>query len=162
MVIHMADIAISKCSKMQKRAIHEVTDFVLNRLCPRLNDKMFISYKGIPDLLIKENVEGDADFYDYGDSKNPRDFIIRIDTTLDIKKFVETIIHELVHVKQYARGELKPINGRMNKWNKQKYDLNKIDYWETPWEIEAYGRTPGLLYNFLLQKSEWRDIIEVH
>jgi hypothetical protein len=156
----MANIVVHKFSKMQKRAIYEVTDFALTRLCPRLNDKFDIVYKGYKDLLLKENIEGDVDFFDYGESKNPRDFIIRLDTSLDIRKFVEAIMHELVHVKQYARGELKPINGGMNKWNKQKYDLDKIDYWETPWEIEAYGRTPGLLYNFLLQYPEWRGIID--
>jgi hypothetical protein len=157
----MAQLRVYKCSKLQKRAIYEVTDFVLNRLCPRLNDKMTIVYKGSDDLLVKHSIEADVDSCDYGD-RYPRDFIIRIDTSLSLKSFVETIMHELVHVKQFARGELKQINGRFNKWNKEKYDLNKIDYWELPWEIEAYGRTPGLYYNFLLQNPEWRDIVEIH
>jgi hypothetical protein len=157
----MAQLRVYKCSKMQKRAVYEVTDFALNRLCPRLNDKMTVIYKGDENLLKNCDIEADVDFYDYG-HRYPRDFIIRIDTSLSLKAFIETIMHELVHVKQFARGELKQINGKFNKWNKEKYNLDKIDYWETPWEIEAYGRTPGLYYNFLSQCPEWRDIVEVH
>jgi hypothetical protein len=27
---------------------------------------------------------------------------------------------------------------------KKKYDMSNIDYWDFPWEIEAYGRQLGL------------------
>ena len=63
----------------------------------------------------------------YGDCmyEDDRDFTIRFDTTLPQKEIVTTILHELVHVKQYLYKE------EMN------YDL---PYDERPHEIEALAK----------------------
>jgi len=54
-------------------------------------------------------------------------------------------------VKQYAKGEMKDMRrpAHIVKWLGEKYEINEIDYWEQPWEIEAYGREKGLYYKFL-------------
>ena len=57
--------------------------------------------------------------------EDDRDFTIRFDTTLPQKEIVTTILHELVHVKQYLYKE------EMN------YDL---PYDERPHEIEALAK----------------------
>ena len=55
----------------------------------------------------------------------------------------------MVHVKQYAKGELKDfIRVNRIKWMGKIYDESKLDYWEQPWEIEAHGREKGLYYKF--------------
>jgi hypothetical protein len=61
-----------------------------------------------------------------------------------MRKLLETVAHEMVHVKQYARGELYQ-GSRIAKHRWQgKWISNNVDYWDHPWEIEAHGREAGL------------------
>jgi len=62
----------------------------------------------------------------------------------------------MVHLKQYAKGELKDYikPARMIGWMGEKYLMEELDYWEQPWEIEAYGREKGLYFKFM---QHWRD-----
>lgn len=85
------------------------------------------------------------------DNHRSRMFIITIDRTLSRKETILALAHEMVHLKQYARGELKDIfrPAKMTKWMGKKYVTENMDYWETPWEIEAYGREKGLYMKFL-------------
>lgn len=55
-----------------------------------------------------------------------------------------TLAHEMVHVKQFAMGELEE---NMNVWKGKRFS-GKTDYWDTPWEIEAHGREYGLWSRF--------------
>ena len=67
----------------------------------------------------------------YGDCmyEDDRDFTIRFDTTLPQKEIVATLLHELVHVKQYLHKE------------EMIYDL---PYDERPHEIEALAKEKQL------------------
>ena len=67
----------------------------------------------------------------YGDCiyEDDRDFTIRFDTTLPQKEIVVTLLHELVHVKQYLYKE------------EMDYDL---PYDERPHEIEALAKEKQL------------------
>lgn len=58
---------------------------------------------------------------------------LEINKGLDAKTMVETILHEMVHVKQILDGRL--VQGNPSTWNGVEYDGN---YNELPWEIEAY------------------------
>ena len=51
---------------------------------------------------------------------------------------VQAVCHEMVHVKQYARNEMNDciVNGRA-KW-KTKFIAQDTNYWDLPWEKEAY------------------------
>ena len=65
----------------------------------------------------------------------------------------------MVHVKQYARGELYE-GSRVNKHRWQGKWLDKDpDYWDQPWEIEAAGREAGLFIRWCeandLAKHKW-------
>jgi hypothetical protein len=57
----------------------------------------------------------------------------------------------MVHVKQWASGEYYPVLNAEDTYvyNKMKIDAKKIDYWELPWEIEAHGRSIGLLVQWM-------------
>jgi hypothetical protein len=79
-----------------------------------------------------------------------RDFILTIDNTLNTKQTLLALAHEMVHVKQYAKGELKDyLKVNKSKWKNEIHDLTEIDYWDCPWEIEAHGREKGLYVKFL-------------
>ena len=95
--------------------------------------------------------------YDYAycdwvdDNHCTREFLITIDSKLNKKETLLALAHEMVHVKQYAKGEMKEIfrPTRMVKWQGKKFLHEEFDYWEQPWEIEAYGREKGLYVKFI-------------
>ena len=56
----------------------------------------------------------------------------------NIKEMGITLAHEMVHVKQLAKGTLKQVNG-VNYWNGRRYRKNH-KYLNLPWEIEAFSK----------------------
>ena len=55
----------------------------------------------------------------------------------------------MVHVKQWAKGEMYEYAEQdMVRFNKTKFNMANIDYWDYPWEIEAFGRQLGLFVRF--------------
>ena len=88
--------------------------------------------------------------------RRPRMFEIGINPNLSRKKMLRCLAHEMVHVKQYARGEL--FNHLITaKWQGKTYKLTNSfeDYLNWPWEIEAYGRDRALyLFYQVMLKSE--------
>jgi len=87
---------------------------------------------------------------------NHRQFEIEIDKTQSLRRLLETVAHEMVHVKQYARRELHPAD---DVWMGKTYNPKKISYWDLPWEIEAHGREIGLFIRYCethkLSKHRW-------
>lgn len=99
-----------------------------------------------------------SDVYGYcdwvSDNHRPKDFTITIRPNLSKKQTLLAIAHEMVHLKQYAKGEMKDYMRKHKvKFNNKIYDQGKIDYWEQPWEIEAHGREKGLYYYFLNEEK---------
>ena len=88
--------------------------------------------------------------------RRPRSFEIGINPKLRRYKMIQCLAHEMVHVKQYAKGELS--NELITaKWQGKTFKLtNSIeDYLNWPWEVEAYGRDRSLyLFYSILLKSE--------
>jgi hypothetical protein len=56
-----------------------------------------------------------------------------------LDQILETLAHELVHAKQFLRGE---INLRNQIWRgiRGPYDCKRVKYMHTPWEKEAYNQ----------------------
>jgi hypothetical protein len=82
----------------------------------------------------------------------PRKFVIDIHSGLGAKGILETLAHEMVHVKQFAYGH---INEKLSKWYDTKVDSEELDYWFHPWEIEAHGLETALLSGFAIQERLW-------
>jgi len=66
-----------------------------------------------------------------------REFEIEIDKNLRLYDFVSTLCHELTHLKQYARGEMKQLDDGRIRWKKVIYSEN-TSYDDSPWEKEAF------------------------
>lgn len=49
-----------------------------------------------------------------------------------------TLAHEMIHVKQLAKGTLRQVNG-VNYWKGKRYRKNH-KYLDLPWEIEAFSK----------------------
>ena len=84
------------------------------------------------DVNLKKLKEGEFGFCEIQDDN--RNFTIEVNKNVSIKDFVSTIIHEMVHVKQYARNEM---NGYDMQW-KSKIIPEYTAYMDLPWEKEAY------------------------
>ena len=82
---------------------------------------------------------------------NPRDFTITVKRNLSEKQMLLAIAHEMVHLKQYATGELKDYikSNKKCRWMGKIFDTDAIEYWDHPWEIDAYGREQGLYFRFI-------------
>ena len=76
-----------------------------------------------------------------------RKFKLSIKKGLSIYELISTVCHEMVHVKQYAKGELRWCNKKNNNmWKKSV--KNDIPYDDQPWEKEAYKLETKLAMEF--------------
>jgi hypothetical protein len=75
-----------------------------------------------------------------------RYFIIDVATWGD---WITTLAHEMVHVRQFAKGEL---NSTMSQWKSKKY-CDNVEYWDQPWEKEARRLQHKLAVSF--SKEQW-------
>lgn len=149
-----------------RAAIMAMGEFAMSRLVPstRLRNNITLN------IHLKHHVEdGEAMLSEFTNPNKPREFKIIIDPyRAEVDKFGRTLTdtewahsilkllaHELVHVKQYVMGELKPANNGFL-YQKTFYSPDNFDeYFEQPFEIEAYGRERGLMNAFLLR---WKEI----
>lgn len=109
-------------------------------------------------LFKREKIKGEVEIMD--DEKPPREFEITLDGSMSTRAIIVALAHEMVHVKQYATGELKNTDKlNVNIWKRKKITIGRNDYWDLPWEVEAYGREIALLEFFVtvnkLKKARW-------
>ena len=124
-------IRITGGTKNQKKYARSMVKFCIKTLMPRMETL---------DITVKlKNPKGAMGYCLELDDN--RTFEIEADKKLRLRKLLETIAHEMVHVKQYARRELHPVH---NTWCGKTYNPEKVSYWDLPWEIEAHGREVGL------------------
>ena len=128
-------IEITGGKTRQQDYARSMVEYCINKLMPRMKT-LNVDVK-----LTK--LKGDAMGYCLRDT--PRDFSIEVDHTQGLRKMLETVAHEMVHVKQYARSEMTDwiIEDKFYKW-KGDFVPESTDYWDLPWEIEANGREVGL------------------
>jgi len=144
---------VSKPTKVPLKLCKEAVKWYGRKLLgDRLYNKVEITLE-FDDSDLGGEVYGFCDWND--DNHRARDFTITIDPNLGKRNTLLVLAHEMVHVKQYAKGEMKDYV-RMNrvKFNGKVYDDDKLDYWDHPWEIEAHGRERGLYYRFLNSMKE--------
>lgn len=68
----------------------------------------------------------------------PRYLAMIIDSKLDYERLLVTLSHEMVHVKQYAKGQVKASRScKTHYWMGKQV---RKGYYEQPWEIEAYSK----------------------
>ncbi len=156
----MAYITFRGGTQEQKNLAKSLAEFCLDKLISsRLNNKLDIRIVFKPTLYKKTESYGETAYYEDSDLP-PKDFIIEIDSNLRLRSMLETLAHELVHVKQWATGEMRETkNNFITKFKKDNINSNKVEYWDQPWEIEAMGREEGLFIQWVekmnLSKEKW-------
>ena len=133
-------IRITGGTKNQKKYARSMVKFCIKTLMPRMKTL---------DITVKLKNPNGAMGYCLELDDN-RTFEIEADKKLRLRKLLETIAHEMVHVKQYARRELHPVH---NTWCGKTYNPKKVSYWDLPWEIEAHGREVGLFVRWAEQEK---------
>lgn len=93
-----------------------------------------------------------ASIEDYNASHKARRFLIEIHPWIGAAGILETLAHEMVHIKQFAQGET---NETLSKWKGIPIDANEMDYYYHPWELEAYSLETGLWTKFAIKEELW-------
>ena len=156
-------ITIYGGSKSQRKHGESMVQFCIDKFMPRIKDSLDIRvhFKD----LEKQGVYGFCEADPEGSSERldrPREFKLEIHSKMKLRKLLLTIAHEMVHVKQYARGELyQGTRIAKHRWQ-GKWISNNLDYWDQPWEIEANGREAGLFIRWVesqnLANKKWTQI----
>lgn len=138
MIVH------GKLSKSQMLAIDFFADALLTN---QLKRHIIIHVK------FRKNLDylGLAEIDDYNASGKPREFILEINLNQSKEEIIHTLAHEMVHVRQYAYGEL---SEDATRWCGEKFARDLV-YHEQPWEIEA--ETVGdIIFNDYMEKYNVR------
>lgn len=144
-------VSFQRGSKQKRADIESLSRFVAHKLMPRMAPKLSVDFCFVTNLFKREGVFGDVAYYEnYG---APRDFVIRLDPSIDEIDLLKTAAHEMVHVKQIARGELKELARSPYFRFHRNYFHKSTDYFDKPWEIEAHGREEGLVVRWLEQRN---------
>lgn len=133
-------------SKKAHRYCDELSHFILNK---------FFQERRLRYIFVDVSFEKNL-FKEYGQYGNciwedqhykPNEFSIELEPNQPLPILLNSLAHELVHVKQWAKGEYYQTmkNRRVYKYNNKYYNVDKVDYWDQPWEIEAHGRAIGLM-----------------
>jgi hypothetical protein len=126
-----------------KRLCEDVTTWFLNKFFPRHKIDLDIVHRG----LKRECVYGYCDYV--GKSYRPREFLIELDTHMSEELYIKTLLHELVHLRQWVIGSLRSKRGKMY-YGKVAVEL--YDYWHQPHEMEAREQEETLYVEYLVEK----------
>lgn len=67
-----------------------------------------------------------------------RKYKIEIDDRLSKDNYIITLMHEMIHVKQYVLNEMCDMPSGSVRWKSRPINPDSLDYWEHPWEKEAH------------------------
>ena len=144
MILH-----VKGSNKATRKLVESAAWFYAEKLLgKRLMGSLEITINLKKNLLTKDGNEGSAIWED--DSYRPKEFIIELDTTVKIRNLLITLAHEMVHVKQWAKDEMYEYTNMTGlvRFKGEKVHMVITDYWDYPWEIEAYGKQLGLFVRF--------------
>jgi hypothetical protein len=85
-----------------------------------------------------------------GESYRPREFLIELNTYMCEELYIKTLLHELVHLRQWVVGSLRI---RYGKLCYSKEPVERYDYWHQPHEIEAREQEETLYLEYLIEKQ---------
>ncbi len=125
-------VLVTGSGKNKRALVEEAAVFFKNQLMPRMKNLWI-------DIKLRPNYEDDGDCIWTDSYYRPREFHINLKSTNDEDHMIKTLAHEMVHVKQWAREEIK--DGRdvtRALWKKTRLvDCQKTAYEDLPWEKEA-------------------------
>ena len=145
-------VSVTKCpDKHFRRYVDGCIQFCAEALIDnkKILNNLIINVKFDPNL----SVLGYASIDGYNTMNHPREFLIEVNPDIGARGILETLTHEMVHVKQYINGE---IDETLKFWKGRKFDSDSNDYYSHPWEIEAIGISEGLFTKYVEKEKLWK------
>jgi len=118
-----------------------VVIWFFEKFLPRHKIELEVLHRG----LKREKVLGYCDLTDEN-YKRPREFLIELQTHMDEESYTKTLLHELVHLRQWVTGSLQLRYGKMCYC---KEPVEKYEYAYQPHEIEAREQEETLYEQFM-------------
>ena len=137
------NVRITGGSKHQREIVYKVIEWTIKRLKLVRMSSLYI-------YVVLKKLRG-VDGYCSMEDDTRRMFTIEIHKNLKLRQLIMTLIHEMVHVKQFARNEMDDfrVNGRY-RWKSGSVPKN-VTYYDMPWEKEAIRLQEKLTDKF------WRE-----
>jgi hypothetical protein len=146
---------IDRPSKVDPNMIFEsLVHYGETMMSKRLLRNIEIRVVVVKGLVRKDKIDADCVWEDI--NIRPREFTIRIDGDMGKKRTLLALAHEMVHVKQYALGQLKDYlrDSSVCSWHNIHHSKNDGGYFTWPWEVEAHRMESELYLGFNKHKKE--------
>ena len=127
-------ITVEGGKKKQRQIVEDVVSYMIQRQMPRM--------KTLDIHVILKKID---DAYGYCMSESNREFEIEVDKRLGKNQFISTVIHEMVHVWQYATKQLTQ-KGCKEFWRGK--DYTDAYYSNQPWERQALRMEKSILKEY--------------
>ena len=127
-------ITVEGGKKEQRQMVEDVVSYMIQRQMPRM--------KTLDIHVILKKID---DAYGYCMSESNREFEIEVDKRLGKNQFISTVIHEMVHVWQYATKQLTQ-KGCKEFWRGK--DYTDAYYSNQPWERQALLMEKSILKEY--------------
>jgi len=116
---------------------------------PRINKNIYIRIRIRGGLYRDDNTLGECIWQD-GDHIRPRRFEMDLESSQGAASMIQTALHETVHVKQWAHGNLmERMRGHKQLWLWNGVDRTDSDWNTAPWEVEARNMETELFNDFV-------------
>lgn len=124
----------------RKRRCRDVLTWFISTYLPRHHIYIEVLHRG----LLREGAYGYCSVQDC--NWKPRSFLIEVHNRLNEEDYIKVILHELQHLLQHVRGDLRDKKG-IRCW--KGVDCSDLDYDEMPWELDAHQREQELYEEYL-------------
>ena len=154
MIVSVRGAKDSQLTKMLKLAANSYADKLLS---PQLSKNITVKVR------IRERGQINAGGFcemDEDTNISPRCFNIDIGRTKKKIHMFSVLAHEMGHLKQMAKGEMKDkyVKSRyVTVWRGDWYE-DDVNYWDQPWELEAYGLENSLVAKFLIEHNQFKNL----
>lgn len=142
-------------TEAERYIIEQACHFFLNELLPIKQRRITLH------LYFNEKIECDnpkiephAEIDWIDTNILPNEYQIRFSRLISKSplRVIKTIAHEMIHVKQFSKGELYDhIYSDTARWKRVTHSLDDSDYFEKPWEIEAFAKEFPLFKKFMVK-----------
>jgi len=123
----MINLYGSRIRSKQKKALNFFAESLFS---PQMIANLHIRVK----FVSNSNDYGAVYVDDYNVIGQPRHFIMEIAKEDDLNTQIQTMAHEMIHVRQFVRNE---INEELTQWKSRRVNSDVVPYCDLPWEIEA-------------------------
>ena len=105
------------------------------------------------DKELLKNFEMFANISPLEADPRPKHYEMEIDAKLSKRQFLISLAHEIIHLKQFAKNQMRDLESKkMTRWMGDYYVEDNINYWRRPWEIEAHKGEKTLYEEYINHK----------